>query len=283
MAPYRWGVDWGGTKIEVGVFDPSFEVVVRRRMETRADLGYESILMRFGRFLEEVSGLVGSSVPDVIGIGTPGSIDPRTGRMRNSNTVCLNGQRLREDLAEVTGREIAIANDADCFALAEARIGVGRDLPTVFGVILGTGVGGGIVHHGELLSGPNRIAGEWGHNLHPLGTDLCYCGRTGCIETVISGPALERRHTGGVSLAEWAADQDVRVIAKEVAMALGPVFNLIDPDLVVLGGGVSNLSGLAGLVADETRAFVFHEDPRVRIEKASLGDSAGVFGAAMLT
>ena len=236
-----------------------------------------------------------------VGIGTPGSISPTTGLLRNSNTVCLNGRPLDRLLAAALGRPVRLANDANCFALSEAVSGAGQGVDTVFGVIIGTGVGGGIVVGRRLLVGRNAIAGEWGHNPLPWPHDderpgsPCYCGRSGCIETFLSGPAMAADHLqrSGEALtaqriAERAAAGDTTAAATlaryadRLARALATVVNLLDPDSVVLGGGVSNIPSLPAAVASIMPRYIFSDAVTTRLVTAKHGDSSGVRGAAWL-
>jgi len=283
---YRWGIDLGGTKIECAVLQGE-RAVVRRRLPTEAALGYDHILDQIARLIDQAAAEVGVH-PDRIGIGTPGASDPTTGLIRNSNTTCLIGRPLGDDLTSKIGTEVRTANDANCFALAEATLGAAKGYPTVFGVIMGTGVGGGVVVDGKVLNGKSGIAGEWGHlTLDPDG-DPCYCGKRGCVETVLSGPSLERWHlrqTGEAKkLKEIAAENGLAVghACTEFGRAFSMVVNVLDPDAIVLGGGVSNLDRLYTDGAAALRANVFHNDYHPTILRPSLGDSAGVFGAAML-
>ena len=238
-----------------------------------------------------------------IGIGTPGSLSAVTGLLRNSNSVCLNGHPLKRDLEALLGREIRLANDANCFALSEAVDGAGQGTPVVFGVILGTGVGGGIVVNGRLLTGVNAIAGEWGHN--PMKFSLpqeagvplceCYCGRRGCIETYLSGPGMARDHMdrAGVALppkeivaranaGEVWCERTMQDYEERLARSLGHVINIVDPDVIVLGGGLSNIERLYAHVPDRWAPYVFSDDIRTRLVKNQHGDSSGVLGAAWL-
>ncbi len=283
---YRWGIDLGGTKIECAVLDGG-QAVVRRRLPTEASLGYDHILGQIARLVDEAAAEVGAR-PDRLGIGTPGASDPATGLIRNSNTTCLIGRPLGEDLQKKLGAEIRTANDANCFALAEATLGAAKGYATVFGVIMGTGVGGGVVVDGKVLNGKSGIAGEWGHlTLDPDG-DPCYCGKRGCVETVLSGPSLERWHlrqTGEAkNLKDIAAENGLAVghACAEFGRAFSQVVNVLDPDAIVLGGGVSNLDRLYTDGAAALRANVFHDDYHPVLLRPQLGDSAGVFGAAML-
>jgi predicted NBD/HSP70 family sugar kinase len=215
--------------------------------------------------------------------------------MRNCNTVCLNGRDLQLDLARGLGAEICLSNDANCFALAECLLGSAKGARSVFGVIIGTGVGGGIVFDGQIWNGANGIAGEWGHNvLEPEG-DPCYCGRRGCVETVISGPALELRYERATGTAlplsqiveshrtgrNPEATQVVQRLCEGFGRSLATVVNVLDPDVIVLGGGVGQVQDLYGAGTAELKRHVFHEDPRLDVRRPMLGDSAGVFGAAL--
>ena len=281
----KWGIDLGGTKIECVALDDG-RTVARRRVPTEADRGYAHILGQISRVLDETAEEIGSR-PLGVGIGTPGSTDPRTGLMRNANTTALNGRPLSHDLETHLGIAVRVANDANCFALAEATLGAAKGYGTVFGVILGTGVGGGMVVDGKVLDGASGIAGEWGHNVLEPGGEPCYCGKRGCVETVLSGPALERwneRRTGERrALREIDADDPtIDHLVDSFGRALSVVVNVFDPDAIVLGGGVSNVDRLYSDGADALRASVFHDDYHPVVLRPLLGDSAGVFGAAML-
>jgi predicted NBD/HSP70 family sugar kinase len=234
--------------------------------------------------------------PDVIGFGTPGTSDPATGLLGNSNSVCLNGMPLRADLESLLGVHVVLANDANCFALAEASFGAAAGAATVFGVIMGTGVGGGVVVDGKVLHGAQGIAGEWGHNeLEPGGYD-CYCGKKGCVETVLSGPFLERFYFGksGVRLRlpeiverarqghDEAAIETMTRLNEYFGKAISVIVNILDPDVIVLGGGVGKTEELYVSGVESMRKWVFNDDLRTRVLKPTLGDSAGVFGAAQL-
>ena len=294
-----WGIDLGGTKIEGVILDPSHPTTAlhRMRVPTEAHLGYGHILGQFRKLAALLEAESGLRRPSRIGVATPGVTAPDTGLLKNSNTVCMNGMPLARDLAEALGCGAVLANDANCCALAEATLGSARGRRTVFGIILGTGVGGGIVVDGRVLTGPHGICGEWGHN--PLrGEEApCYCGRRGCLETVCAGPALERHYSslsGGPAplpeIAVRAGSGDEAAVATlgrlrgKFAEALGAVINLLDPDAVVIGGGVGNLDLL---YSEETRAAVlghlFNDRFVTPLLRPALGDSTGVFGAAMLT
>lgn len=293
-----WGIDLGGTKIEGAILDPARpdQAVFRLRLPTESHLGYEHVLGQIQRVVEQLETASGLPRPNRLGVGTPGATEPSTGALKNSNTVCLNGRPLRKDLSSRLGLEAHLANDANCFALAEATLGAARDCSVVMGLILGTGVGGGLVVHGRLLEGLHGIAGEWGHNPICGETTPCYCGRSGCVETVLAGPSLERfyREQGGETIrlpeiASRAAQGESLAIAtlarlrEKFGEAIAVILNVLDPDAIVIGGGVGNLDLL---YTEETRDAVlrhtFNGEVRTQFLKPVLGDSAGVFGSAML-
>lgn len=293
-----WGLDLGGTKIE-GVILPAdggANPICRTRIATEADRGYDHVVKRIAELISLMESESGLKRPARIGIGTPGTADPVTGLMKNCNTTSLNGRPLAADLTAEIGAEAVLANDANCFALAEATLGAAAGAPTVFGVIMGTGVGGGMVVHGKVLNGAQGIAGEWGHNmLEPTGLD-CYCGKRGCVETVLSGPFLERHYTSisgeKKKLAEISrlaetgtdphAEQTMNRLYEKFGEALSVVVNIFDPHVIVLGGGVGNILGLYTNGRQALRKWVFNDDLRTELKRPTLGDSAGVFGAAML-
>ena len=294
-----FGIDLGGTKIEGAVIDPARPdcALCRLRLPTEGAKGYDHVVRQVVKVVEMLERETGEKRPAMVGIGTPGVIDPLSGIQKNSNTTCLNGRPLGRDLARALGVEPRMANDANCFALAEAMFGAGRNRKVVVGLILGTGCGGGIVVDGKVLDGLHGIAGEWGHNPLRAERTLCYCGRKGCIETVISGPALERyyRERSGhsarmpeivarASRGEPAARATLRRLQAKFGEAIAAVINIIDPDAVIIGGGVGNI----GILYEEaTRAAVlkhlFNTEIRTEFLRPTLGDSAGVFGAAMLS
>jgi N-acetylglucosamine kinase len=296
-----WGIDLGGTKIEGAILDDSLQPIVRERVPTGRELGYGHILMQVSGLVSAMAAKSGLPRPSRIGIGTPGRVEGPEGVVKNANTVCLNGMPLLKDLREVLEIDVAIENDANCFALAEATMGAGKDElrrkgMTAFGIILGTGVGGGIVTGGRVLRGAHGIAGEWGHNPIPGEQGSCYCGRRGCVETVISGPALERYYTGltgrCLTLCEIAASVGTDAVAKATirrlltsfGKALGAVVNIPDPDIVIIGGGVGNIRQLYTAEAREAiAAHVFNRSFDIPLLPPLLGDSAGVFGAAVLS
>ena len=294
-----FGIDLGGTKIEGAVIDPARPdcALCRLRLPTEGANGYEHVIRQVVKIVAMLERESGEKRPAVIGIGTPGVIDPLSGIQKNSNTTCLNGRPLGRDLSRALGVEPRMANDANCFALAEAMFGAGRNRKVVVGLILGTGCGGGIVVDGKVLDGIHGIAGEWGHNPLRGERTLCYCGRKGCIETVISGPALERyykEHSGRsirmpeiaarAAKGEPAARATLRRLQAKFGEAIAAVINILDPDAVVIGGGVGNIDIL---YSEETRAavlsHVFNTELRTEFLRPILGDSAGVFGAALLS
>ncbi|HEX5077157.1 MAG TPA: ROK family protein [Gemmatimonadaceae bacterium] len=294
---HLWGVDLGGTKIEgvvVGAADPE-RVIARTRIPTESALGYAHIVGRVRLVVEQLEAASRTTRPAVIGIGTPGAIEPATGTLKNSNTTCLNGKPLARDLADALGVEARLANDANCFALAEATLGAARGRSVVVGLILGTGVGGGIVVHDRVLEGLHGIAGEWGHNPICGEATPCYCGRAGCVETVISGPALERfyesragRRLALAEIADRAANDDaaeatLRRLTDKFGEAIAAVINILDPDAIVIGGGVGNIARLYEPgTRDAIRRHLFNPELRTKLLRPTLGDSAGVFGAALL-
>jgi fructokinase len=293
----RLGVDLGGTKIEGIALDGTREVARLRYKTPQHD--YAGTLAAIG---ELVAALEQFAAPGTVGVGIPGTISRQTGLVKNANSVWLIGQPLQRDLETVLGRPVRIANDANCFAISEATDGAAAGAPVVFGVIVGTGTGAGIVVRGQLLDGPDGIAGEWGHNPLPWPSagewpgPPCYCGKTGCIETFLSGPGLVRDFSRGVdpqqivALAEKGdAPAEAALVRYEqrMARALASIINVLDPDAIVLGGGLSNLSRLYDNVPRLWRDFVFSaaanaDDVRTRLLPATHGDASGVRGAAWL-
>lgn len=296
-----WGIDMGGTKIEGIILKSSEnpEVLFRDRVPTEADQGYDHILEQVGKVVALMEKAAGYK-PTKIGFATPGILDPKLGVMKNCNSTAMNGRPMKADLEKLLGIKIEIANDADCFALAETRFGVVKeqfpDAKVVFGVIMGTGVGGGIVVDGKAIIGLQGIAGEWGHNFLDDSGGPCYCGKTGCVENVISGPALEKfyfKETGNrkplkdiVSLAESKVDPTAQKtmirLVDFFGKALSVVINILDPDVIVIGGGVGNIDLLYDRGLDAIRKNVFNNRLDTPIVRPLLGDSAGVYGAAFL-
>ena len=294
---HRLGVDLGGTKTEIVVLDRGDQVVYRHRVATPAH-DYDQILQMVATEVERAElELEGQAS---IGIGTPGALSPHSGVLRNSNTVVMNGRAFREDIEARLQREIRIENDANCFALSEARNGAGQGYPVVFGVIIGTGTGGGIVVDGKLVNGPHSISGEWGHNPLPWhrpqdGDPPCYCGKRACIETFLSGPGLAASFERGfgkqysseaIISAAQNGDADCSEIlglyCDQLARSLAHLINILDPDAIVLGGGMSNIDAVYQQVPASLPTYVFSEFVDTPLLKARHGDASGVFGAAML-
>lgn len=295
-----WGIDLGGTKIE-GVILPATGdplPILRTRIPTEADKGYQHIVSQIGvlvkRMMEE-SGLK----PERIGIGTPGVLDPILQTMKNCNSTALNGNPLKADLEKELGIPVVLANDANCFALAETHWGAAKqEVPgarLVFGIIMGTGVGGGIVHNGVIWEGKNGIAGEWGHIFLDESGGPCYCGRAGCVETILSGPALQRyytKETGQIktlkeiveaaSQGEDAAIQTLHRLHHYFGKAVSIITNLLDPDVIIIGGGVGNITSIYTEGRASLEKHIFNNRLDTPVLAPKLGDSAGVFGAAAL-
>ena len=294
-----WGVDLGGTKIEGVVIDAdSNDVLVRERIPTEADQGYAHILSQIGQLIRILREKTGHS-PEAIGFSTPGTLDPGTQAMKNCNTTAMNGQNLKKDLEDLLKVRIELANDANCFALAEATKGAAKDVDArvVFGVILGTGVGGGVVVNGRVLHGRHGIGGEWGHNTFDPEGELCYCGRRGCNEGIFAGPALEKyyeklsgrklplqevyqRHLEKI---DPLATQTVDYLTDSFAKAVSYIVNVLDPDVIVFGGGVSHIEELYTDGPEKLKAHIINNRKvETLFLKPQLGDSAGVFGAIEL-
>ena len=295
----RIGVDLGGTKIEGVLISDVGAVEDKIRRDTPAD-NYDSTLDTLCSLIEELQTF--DKTPLSVGIGTPGTLSMPGGIMKNCNSVCLNDRALKKDLEQRLGYEIRLENDANCFALSEAHYGAGKDSSTVFGVIIGTGTGGGIVINRKLLTGPNRIAGEWGHNSVPAtvrelfdADRSCYCGRLNCIETVLSGRGLKQTFQEGfdgegeaVAIAhladggDQAAIECIRLYCQQLARCLATVVNVIDPDIIILGGGLSNITELYTSVPKEMQDFVFTDTLLTELSPPSFGDASGARGAACL-
>jgi fructokinase len=281
----RIGVDLGGTKIEALALDSGGREAFRKRIPTpRGD---------YAATIDAVRELVAEAGKGSVGIGIPGALSQVTGRVKNANSTWLIGKPLKEDLEKALGRPVKLENDANCFALSEALDGAGKGVSVVFGVILGTGVGGGVVVDGKLLTGANAIAGEWGHNPLPLPADedlplpSCYCGRKGCIETYLSGPGLARDHekaTGQRLAPEKAVlhEETMARYVKRLARALASVINVLDPEVIVLGGGMSNVGALYTQVPRLWTRYVFSDHVATRLAPPVHSDSSGVRGAAWL-
>ncbi|HET8937563.1 MAG TPA: ROK family protein [Polyangiales bacterium] len=293
----RFGIDLGGTKIELIALRGT-QVCIQRRVATPSH-DYNAVLESVAQLVESAEAELGARAS--VGVGMPGALSRKTHTIKNSNTLCLNGRTFDRDLSERLGRPIRVQNDANCFALSEAIDGAGAGAEVVFGVILGTGVGGGIVVRQEALIGCNAIAGEWGHNRLPWPAredepaPSCYCGRSGCIETYLSGPGLTRDYVqlGGeavpaVQIAQRAAASEAlasRTLDRyyeRLARALASVINVLDPDVIVLGGGLSQIDTLYTRVPQLWSAYIFSDHVATALRPARHGDSSGVRGAAWL-
>lgn len=292
----RIGIDLGGTKIEIIALDDDGQTLLRRRIATPQG-DYMATVMALARLVESSEAELGRR--GSVGIGIPGAESPASGLIKNANSTCLIGQPLRRDLQALLQREVRLANDANCFALSEASDGSGQGAEIVFGAILGTGVGGGIVVNGRVLKGANAIAGEWGHNPLPLLDDTappdCYCGRQGCIEAYLSGPALTRDHFSRHGISLEAAEIDRRANAgdplcestmqryeQRLGRALANIINILDPQVIVLGGGLSKMTRLYRNLPACCGPHVFSDVFQTRFAAPKHGDSSGVRGAAWL-
>lgn len=286
------GIDLGGTKIEGIFLDDKFNVIERTRIPTQQEKGYNSIINSIVSLVNSLKKNPGDTVS--IGVSAPGAISKKTGLIKNSNTRCLIGMPLKEDLEQALKQKIALDNDANCFTIAEATLGAAKEYNVVFGIIMGTGVGGGIVINGNLHRGRTNIAGEWGHHTLRIDGNKCYCGKLGCVETYISGPALEKRWTSitGKTEALPLIIQNIdntksglkwkKEFLENFAIGLANVIDILDPDVIVLGGGVSNIPFLYDEGRDYVYDKVFSDLVETPILKNQLGDSAGVFGASLL-
>jgi fructokinase len=296
-----WGIDLGGTKIE-GVLLESREnprVLTRLRVPTEADKGYEHILNQIIKLVEVMTAEVGMR-PTQIGMATPGVLDPMTQTMKNCNATALNGQSLKQDLENILNTPFVLANDANCFAIAEANMGAAfqqsPNAEVVFGVIMGTGVGGGLVVNQKIIGGRHGIAGEWGHIFLDESGTHCYCGKKGCVESVLSGTALQRYYTDitgrflpmqDIYAAHLRGDDreataTIQRLLHFFGKAISNLINILDPDVIVIGGGVGNIDLLYTEGREEVKKHIFNKRLDTLFLKPALGDSAGVFGAALL-
>ncbi len=292
---HRIGIDLGGTKTEILVLSPTGQEILRRRVATPP--GYADTLHAIRALVGQAEAEVGASC--TVGVGIPGCISPATGQVKNANSSALSGQIFDIDLGQMLGREVRVANDANCFALSEASDGAAQGCEVVFGVILGTGCGAGIVVHGKILEGRHRLAGEFGHTPLPwpradeMPLRPCWCGQTGCLESYLAGPALARECDGpdardATRIAARAAEGDALAIAalathaERLGRALANITNILDPDAIVLGGGLSNLPGLAERLPDLMRPYIFTDSCAPSVRRHQHGDSSGVRGAAWL-
>ena len=294
----KLGIDLGGSKIEILAIDQQGKECYRQRVSTPRE-DYSAILNCIKDLVIQAERHLSATVS--VGIGTPGSLSPHSGLLRGSNTTCLNKKPLKQDLEYLLGREVRISNDANCFALSEGLDGAARDAGIVFAVIIGTGCGAGIVINKQLVNGPNRISGEWGHNPLPwpeqneLTGTTCWCGQHGCIETFLSGPAMERDYQSTtaevktakeiVTLAEQGDESSQRVISRyelRMAKSLAHIINILDPHTIVLGGGMSNVQRLYDNVPRLWENFIFSDEVNTRLVPPVHGDASGVRGAAWL-
>jgi predicted NBD/HSP70 family sugar kinase len=294
----RIGIDLGGTKIEIVALNEQGDVLWQERAMTPQG-NYQGTLETINKLIDTTEQQLGEQ--GSVGIGTPGAISPESGKLRNSNSTCLNDMPFKEDLEALLNRPVRMENDANCFALSEAVDGAGKDATVVFGVIVGTGTGGGIVINKKVLTGQNAIAGEWGHNPLPWMTKAehpgnhCYCGKNGCIETFLSGPGMSKYYegmTGEYLTAEQIAQQaqqgneareaTLRLYEDRMARALASVVNMIDPDVIVLGGGLSKLERLYTNVPEQWGQYIFSDVINTQLLPPKYGDSSGVRGAAWL-
>jgi fructokinase len=309
--PIKIGVDLGGTKIEIIALSPQGETLLRQRISTPAQHTFNSAPSQYQAIITAITKLISNTehrlqikrlnhTSQHIGIGIPGAISPATGLVKNANTTCLIGQPFQKDLEHALSCPIKIANDADCFVLSEAKDGAAKGADSVFGIIIGTGCGGGLVINKQLISGPNAICGEWGHNPLPWPQAdetlmPCYCGKRGCIETFLSGPGFTRhankRNDTKRTSEQWHqallegnqhAIKVFDIYARQLAKSLASVINIIDPEVIVLGGGMSNIDYLYTRVPELLPEYVFSDQVLTQLVKAKYGDSSGVRGAAFL-
>jgi fructokinase len=295
-----WGIDLGGTKIECAVLNENFEVLERQRVDTEAHMGYQHIINQIKKLVDLMATLVGER-PVKIGFSTPGVLDPSSQTMKNCNTVCMNNQPMKADIEAALGIEAKLANDANCFALAETLMGavpkISPNAEVVFGVIIGTGVGGGLIVNRKAIYGRHGIGGEWGHNIIEENGPACYCGKSGCVENVLSGPALQKYYSkiSGNQLnmkeiyknylngTDSFANQTIDRMLEYYGRGIASIINVIDPDIIVIGGGVGNIDELYTQGYERIKKYIFNNKKlETPIIKPLLGDSAGVFGAAFL-
>ncbi len=302
MTTNLWGIDLGGTKVEGAILrsaeDP--QVLFRDRLPTEGHKGYDHIIGQLKLVVDKMEAFAGYKAKK-IGIATPGTLDPGLGLMKNSNSTSLNGRPLKADLERILGTEVFMANDANCFALAEANMGIAKEkypnAKVVFGVIMGTGVGGGVVVDGKVINGLQGIGGEWGHNFLDESGGPCYCGKSGCVEKILAGPALEKYYTSisgqqksmreVYDLYKLGTDpfarQTIERLTHFFGLALSVIVNILDPDVIVIGGGVGNIEIIYSDGKESLKKYIFNNRLDTPVLKPKLGDSAGVFGAAYLT
>ena len=288
---HKIGIDLGGTKTEGILLDEKFEILERKRLQTNQQEGYSSIINLIKNLVDDLKQKTDDSIS--IGVCTPGALSKQSGVIKNSNTQCLIGKDIKNDLENVLKQKVSIENDANCFTLAESKLGSAKNFDMVFGVIMGTGVGGGIVIKQQIHNGRTNIAGEWGHHCIKPEGNSCYCGKSGCVETYLSGPALEKRWNDlsgkRQTISEILQNSDESMfttwkneLLENFALALGNVIDILDPDAIVLGGGLSNIPFLYDEGQSYVHQQVFTDQIDTPILKNKLGDSAGVFGACMI-
>lgn len=291
---YKIGMDLGGTKTEGIILDPEDKEIYRKRIPTNQENGYPNLINYLGDFYDEMVREIGDR-PHTFGIGTPGSVSKKTGLMKNANITCMNGQPFVQDFEKRIKKDFCLQNDSNCFVMAEANFGAGKGKKRVFGAIMGTGIGGGMIFDGKLISGLQSLAGEWGHSIINSTGAPCYCGKIGCIETYISGKGIENKYfalTGQkLSMIEIVktyrlGDDTAKVIMSEFFVYFGKaVSNLItilDPDIIILGGGLSNIDELYTIGVNKVKDYIFNDDLETPIVRNKCGDSAGVLGAALI-
>ena len=295
MEKHRIGIDLGGTKTEVIILDDKHEMLHRKRISTPGNIRYETILQSIQGLYDHAVGLIPENSQITLGICIPGSINTRTQRVQNANNTCLMDKPFQKDLEQLLNRKIGIDNDANCFTLAESRMGAAKGYNLVFGIIMGTGCGGGIYFNGNIHRGSNGIGGEWGHSsVDPIG-EMCNCGNRGCVETKISGSGVEknfyrkfnrrlsmRKIVSGARSGDPKCREVFETFLNEFGRCVGGLISMLDPDAVVLGGGLSNIDELYTTGRDYVKQYAFHEDIKTPILKHQLGDSAGVYGAAWI-
>ncbi len=295
--PYQIGIDLGGTKMESILFSPEGDELYRKRIPTpgKKSEQYTDVLDSVIALIRETADIISASAPCTVGVGIPGTVNNRTGLIQNANLTCLTGHPFKADLEKKLDRQVAIANDANCFVLAESRAGVARGYGLVFGIIMGTGCGGGLYIDGRVHQGQHGIAGEWGHfAIDPQG-ERCFCGNRGCVETKISGTGVSKsffKNYGRLltmeEITEGYRNNDMQCVRSfeqfldDFGRCLGGLISILDPDAVVIGGGLSNIDELYTLGVERVRNYAFHERIETPILKNELGDSAGVFGAAWI-
>ncbi len=298
MADLLWGIDLGGTKIECAVLDKDYNILERERIPTMGDKGYEVVLDRIKMLVDQVAESLGEK-PTKIGIGTPGSINPQTNNLRNCNSVYLNGHPFQRDIQKKLGIPVKVTNDANCFAVSEYKLGVipekYPEAKVVMGVIMGTGVGSGIIVHGNIIDGKNGIGGEWGHNYLDASGGDCYCGKVGCVEKVISGPSLESYYTSisgnKKKLSEIvelyrSGDEKSSLVMDRLfeffCKGISNIINVLDPDVIIIGGGLGNIDELYSEGLTRLDKYVFSDYVSTIFTKPKYGDSSGVLGASLL-